>query len=157
MASHCPSSPGLQLNSSSLLQSQQEALYAASPNLREVNFLSLPAIPRAVNVFQTDCSGKPLQLQLLWLVPFLSCSRSVSEPEVPDHMTTSGHRMFGLTGESVVFYPGSTLISHDCAACRRLFLHSRLGSSRIHILSNHPEHLHLRRDQSNHKTLILYQ
>lgn len=39
MASHCPSSPGFQLCSSLLRQSQHEALTAACPNLRTAAFL----------------------------------------------------------------------------------------------------------------------
>ncbi|KAI4820860.1 hypothetical protein KUCAC02_028827, partial [Chaenocephalus aceratus] len=40
MASHCPSSPGFQLHSSHLFQGQQEAVSAASPNLRAAVFFS---------------------------------------------------------------------------------------------------------------------
>lgn len=54
-------SPGFQLKSSHLFQSQQKALSAASPNLRAAVFRSLPAIARAVSILHTDCAGKPLQ------------------------------------------------------------------------------------------------
>lgn len=56
-ATHRPSSPGAQLNSSLLFQ--QEAPSAASPSLRTAVFLSLPAVPRAVSRFHTDCAGSP--------------------------------------------------------------------------------------------------
>lgn len=52
MTSLCPSSPGFQLNSSRLFQSEYKALSAS---------FSLPAIPRAVRVFHTACARKPLQ------------------------------------------------------------------------------------------------
>lgn len=152
MASHYPSSPGFQLNSSHLLQSQQEALSAASPNLQAAIFLIFPAIPRAVNIVHTDCAGKPLQptstgnsqvchpLSLhywsrsLFLVAFLSeaSSQLSSHGTVgsiriilftsSDHMATSGLRDVWKTWENCSFLPRSTFISHDCAACRRLFL-----------------------------------
>lgn len=152
MASHCPSSPGPQLASSLLFQSQQDALSAASPNLRTAVFLSFPAIPRAVSVFHTDCAGKPLHptstgnsqachplslhcpTRSWYLEDFLSCAY----PHPSSHGTVSSIRMIffdpsdhkTISGLSDVctnwgktsFLPRSTLISHICAAWRRPFL-----------------------------------
>ena len=59
----CPTfiSPGFQLNSSLLFQSQEEAPSAASLYLRAAVFLSLTTTPRAASIFHTHCAGKPLQ------------------------------------------------------------------------------------------------
>lgn len=51
VVSHYSLAPGFQLNSSLLLHIQQEALSAASPNLRTAFFLSLPLSPTAVSSF----------------------------------------------------------------------------------------------------------
>lgn len=69
MASHCPPSPGFQLNSSFLLPSQKEAHSAASPSLHATVFLTPPVIPKAVAILHTDGMGKPLQPGFL---PFIA-------------------------------------------------------------------------------------
>ena len=56
---HYSSHPGFQLCSSLLCQSQQEALSAASPNLRTAVFLKWPLRPTFVIRFHTDCAGNP--------------------------------------------------------------------------------------------------
>ncbi len=60
VASHYSLPPGCQLNSSLLLQIQQEALSAASPSLRTAFFLSFPLSPTSVISFQADWARKPL-------------------------------------------------------------------------------------------------
>ena len=59
--SHCPPPPGFQLVSSLLCQSQQEALSAASPNLRTAVFLKWPLTPIFVSRFHADWAGNPRQ------------------------------------------------------------------------------------------------
>lgn len=61
MASHYPSSPGFQLNSSHLLQSQQEALSAASPTCKQLSSLSFLPFPGLLTSSTQTAPGKPLQ------------------------------------------------------------------------------------------------
>lgn len=54
-----PSAPGFQLPSSHLLQIQQEACSASSPNLGAVGFLLLSSRPRSDNHRHADLAWKP--------------------------------------------------------------------------------------------------
>lgn len=54
--------PGTTTSSSRQVSSDGFQLTAASPNFWAAAFLTLPAIPRAVSVFYTDCAGNPPQL-----------------------------------------------------------------------------------------------
>ena len=109
VASHCQSPPGPQLNSSLLFQSQQDTLAASSPDLQTAAFLSLPAIPRAVSIFHTDCAGKPLHI-LVWRFFCLSSSKMSPSTQI----TLSWHHLY---------LPWLRAVSHPTSMCTIVPLH----------------------------------
>lgn len=135
LPSHCPSSPGFQLNSSRLFQSQQEDLPLPLPTWEQLSsshFLLFPEL--WVSVSQTapgnPCSQPQLELAssatlclcivgpgpgTWWLSsPRPLCIRLPMGPSVQSGWSSNWRKYS--------FLPRPSLISHNCAACRRLFL-----------------------------------